>query len=301
MDLLNFYIFIHYAFMFFILCILLPFIIPIFILLFFYTSISCIVIINYFFYLIFKVIKSKEILILFRFLNKVMLYFVCLIWILHGKILHRYSIKNLENIEKGVPNLLIYYHGAIPIDLYYLSGYITLYHNKLMYNVADNFLFNIPGWSPILNFLNIIKGTVDQCSDILNTKDNNILCISPGGVFEAQFGDENYELMWRNRVGFAKIALKSKVNVIPVFTLNIRESYKTINFYKSFFMKLYESTRLPLVPIYGGLPYKLTTYIGKPIKIDFEKNPSVLEVRSLIETHLKKLIKKTLKNNKKSQ
>lgn len=292
MELLNFYIFITYFLTASMFCIILPFIFPIFILTFFYTSISCIVIINYLFFLIFKLTNNYNLLPIFKYLNKLLLNGVCLIWILHGKILHRYSVENLENIEKGVPNLLIYYHGALPIDLYYLAGYIIVYHKKLIYNVADNFLFNIPGWSPILNFLNIIKGTIDQCSNIL--EDDNILCLSPGGVYEAQFGDENYELLWRNRMGFAKVALKSKVNVVPVFTVNIRKSYKTITFYKSFFLKLYEKTRLPFVPIYGGLPYKLTTYIGKPIKIDFEKNPSVIEIKTLIEQELKNLIKFSL-------
>lgn len=38
-----------------------------------------------------------------------------------------------------------------------------------------------------------------------------MLAISPGGVYEAQFGDSYYELMWKKRVGFAKVALDAKV------------------------------------------------------------------------------------------
>lgn len=35
-----------------------------------------------------------------------------------------------------------------------------------------------------------------------------------------------------------------------------------------FFRKLYESTRLPFTPPYGGLPVKFRTYIGEPIPYD---------------------------------
>lgn len=38
-----------------------------------------------------------------------------------------------------------------------------------------------------------------------------MLAISPGGVYEAQFGNSYYELMWKKRMGFAKVALDAKV------------------------------------------------------------------------------------------
>jgi len=37
------------------------------------------------------------------------------------------------------------------------------------------------------------------------------LAISPGGVYEAQFGNNYYRLMWKGRLGFAKVAMDAKV------------------------------------------------------------------------------------------
>lgn len=54
----------------------------------------------------------------------------------------------------------------------------------------------------------MISGTVQTCSNIL--KNGGLLAISPGGVYEAQFSHD-YQLMWRNRVGFAKVAIDAKV------------------------------------------------------------------------------------------
>jgi hypothetical protein len=57
--------------------------------------------------------------------------------------------------------------------------------------------------------MNVIPGTVQICSNIL--KENNLLGISPGGVYEAQFSNSYYTLLWKKRLGFAKVALDAKV------------------------------------------------------------------------------------------
>lgn len=65
------------------------------------------------------------------------------------------------------------------------------------------------GFSVISEGLNVIPGTVQTCSAAL--KENNLLGIAPGGVYEAQFGDNNYKLLWKKRLGFAKVAIDAKV------------------------------------------------------------------------------------------
>lgn len=57
--------------------------------------------------------------------------------------------------------------------------------------------------------MKVSPGSIKSCVSILNK--GHQLSISPGGVYEAQFGNEFYELLWRNRLGFAKVAIESKV------------------------------------------------------------------------------------------
>ncbi|GBO07183.1 Transmembrane protein 68 [Araneus ventricosus] len=40
--------------------------------------------------------------------------------------------------------------------------------------------------------------------------------------------------------------------------------------------KIYEKTRLPVVPIYGGFPVKMRTYVGTPIPYDPNISPEEL-------------------------
>ncbi|XP_066590987.1 DGAT1/2-independent enzyme synthesizing storage lipids [Prorops nasuta] len=216
-------------------------------------------------------------------------YVVAAVWDAHGWIWHGYEVVGLENIPKDQAALFIYYHGAIPIDLYYFISKVFLFNSKLIHTVADRFLFNAPGWSIISDVLKVIPGTIQTCSTIL--KEGNMLAISPGGVYEAQFGDSYYQLMWKKRLGFAKVALDAKVCIIPFFTKNLREAFRTISWGRRLWLRIYAATRFPFVPIYGGFPVKLVTYIGKPIPYDSRLTPEDLQTKiaesleSLIREH----------------
>lgn len=56
-----------------------------------------------------------------------------------------YEIEGLENIPERGPALLVYYHGALPIDMYYVIAKLLLYKGRLLHPVGDRFLFYIPG------------------------------------------------------------------------------------------------------------------------------------------------------------
>lgn len=60
-----------------------------------------------------------------------------------------YEISGLENIPSDSPVLFIYYHGALPIDMYYFIAKLYLCRNRLIHTVADRLLFKIPGTSTL--------------------------------------------------------------------------------------------------------------------------------------------------------
>lgn len=117
-----------------------------------------------------------------------------------------------------------------------------------------------------MEVFHVFPGTIATCVEVL--KKGDLLSIAPGGVREAQFGDNTYQLMWGNRIGYAKVAQEAKVPIIPVFTVNLRESFRSLGLGQWLFQKIYDTTRLPLVPIYGGFPVKMVTIVGKPIPYD---------------------------------
>ncbi|CAK8690738.1 unnamed protein product [Clavelina lepadiformis] len=194
-------------------------------------------------------------------------------WSGHGWIWHGYEVVGLENIPTSGPALLVYYHGAFPIDVYYLLANIYIEKGRIVHNVVDNFVFKIPGLKILFRFWGSMCGPRSEVVEYL--KDGALVGIAPGGVREALFS-ENYSLVWKNRVGFAKAALEAEVPILPVFTENCRQAFDYVKFGKSYFSRIYEKTRWPILPMYGGFPVKLTTYIGKPIKYDPAHTPEIL-------------------------
>jgi len=214
---------------------------------------------------------------------------VATLWDAHAWLWHGYELKGLEHLPTDGGALLVYYHGAIPVDYYYLVNRIFLLKEVMVSSVVDKFLFKVPGIKLVLEVFNCTPGTVDTCAEQL--KQGKILGLSPGGVYEAQFGDHNYKIMWKNRLGFAKAALQAEVPVLPVFTENIRESFRVLPCGHKFFLRLFERTRLPLRPLFGGFPVKLPTHIGEPIYSTPDTTPEQLRdqcrdaLEKMVEEH----------------
>ncbi|KAG5841597.1 hypothetical protein ANANG_G00168300 [Anguilla anguilla] len=66
------------------------------------------------------------------------------LWDGHGSIWHGYEIHGLEKIPDKGPALIVYYHGAIPIDYYYFLAKVVLHKGRMCHSVADHFLFKVP-------------------------------------------------------------------------------------------------------------------------------------------------------------
>lgn len=65
------------------------------------------------------------------------------------------------------------------------------------------------GWNLLMDVCHVFTGSFHVCVEYL--KEGHLVALAPGGVMEAQFGDENYHLIWGKRIGFAKVALQAQV------------------------------------------------------------------------------------------
>lgn len=214
---------------------------------------------------------------------------IALLWECHGWIWHGYEVIGLENIPANGPALVVYYHGPVPVDYYYLNSRYLIHNKKVIWTIAAAFLFKTPGLKSLMETCQATPGTVPQIADLL--RNGEVVSVAPGGIREAQFSDEYYELVWNGHLGFAKAACLGRAPIIPVFTQNIREAFRTAPFFRGIFRKIYERTKLPLLPVYGGFPVKLRTFVGKPIPYDENASPEEVSdkttqaIRNLIREH----------------
>uniref|UniRef100_A0A670XP66 Transmembrane protein 68-like n=2 Tax=Pseudonaja textilis TaxID=8673 RepID=A0A670XP66_PSETE len=186
-------------------------------------------------------------------------------WYVHARIWNGYEMHGLEKLPDG-PALIIHYHGPTFLDILYLSVFIFIRKKKLIHIVADHSIFSIPGVKLISDVLQFMPGSQEECRKVL--ENGELLMISPGGVREALFSDENYTIIWRNRKGFAQVAIDAKVPIIPIFTQNIRENIRIIGGQIKLLRLIYEYLRFPIFPLYGNFPVKLQAYFGDPIPYD---------------------------------
>lgn len=219
-------------------------------------------------------------------------------WKIFSRIWHGHEVIGRENLPTDGPALIIYYHGALPVDYYYLVADTLLNKGRIIHSVADKFLFKIPGFASLIRAFNTETGSVESCVAVL--REGNMLGISPGGTYEAQFGDNMYKVLWRASQGFAKVVKQVqegpsgcgvKLPVIPVFTQNVREAYRAFNFSftRPFWLWLHNTKKIRgFVPVYGGFPVKLRTFIGSAII--HPSTATIEEIRALSLESLEKLI-----------
>ncbi|XP_048364506.1 transmembrane protein 68-like [Sphaerodactylus townsendi] len=190
-------------------------------------------------------------------------YLMASIMTLLGKVLHGYEICGTENLPEG-PGLVIYYHGALPMDYILFFNKLFIIKRRTSASVVDHLIENLPCTEWYLRICGMCK-TKKECVEML--KKGHLLSIAPGGLREQNYGDNTYRLIWGNRKEFAQVAIDAKVPIIPMFTQNIREGYRT--FGNIWPMRwLYERIRYILFPSYGFIPVKLRTHIVEPIPYD---------------------------------
>lgn len=51
---------------------------------------------------------------------------VAAFWDAHARIYHGYEVIGMEHVPATGPTLIVYYHGAIPIDMYYFVARVCL-------------------------------------------------------------------------------------------------------------------------------------------------------------------------------
>ena len=64
-------------------------------------------------------------------------------WMAFGSMWYGYEVHGWENIPDDGPALIVYYHGAVPVDYYQLVVHCLLKKRRVIHSVVDTFLFKV--------------------------------------------------------------------------------------------------------------------------------------------------------------
>lgn len=182
----------------------------------------------------------------------------------------------LENLPRSGPALLIGNHTVMPfLDVPVMMNEIHKRTGTWIRSLADHVHFMLPGWRDVLHLGGCVDGTRDNCRELL--AGGEIVLVFPGGAREvAKRRGERYQLMWEERLGFAKMAIEAGCPIIPFGAVGVEEQFPlvvdpdhTLQAPLRFLARKLFGGRRDLVPPVLGLdprPERLYYAFGTPIE-----------------------------------
>jgi 1-acyl-sn-glycerol-3-phosphate acyltransferase len=181
---------------------------------------------------------------------------------------HRYEVHGIEKIPRTGPALLTLNHGPVPVDGPLLGAALYKTQGRLPRALTDHLVFKMPIMREMFLAAGAVDGRPDLADELLSL--GNLVIVMPGGAPEGfKSSARAYELYWRQRTGFARLAIRQQVPVIPAACIGIDELYTVPIDMFELGKKLLGVRSMPF-PIAWGLgpfprPAKLDHFIGDPI------------------------------------
>jgi len=183
----------------------------------------------------------------------------------------------LEHLDRSRPALYVGNHtlyGTLDGPLMLLG----LYEHKGIFlrSLGDHIHFKVPLWGKLLVDNGCVAGTPENCQQLMEAKEH--ILVYPGGGREVMKNkDELYQLVWKQRTGFARMAMQNGYDIIPFAAVGADDAYTiqydTNDFYQSRVGKWLQKTGISDKYLRGGDAFMpLATGLGllpRPEKIYF--------------------------------
>jgi 1-acyl-sn-glycerol-3-phosphate acyltransferase len=125
----------------------------------------------------------------------------------------------LDDVDFSRPALWVANHTVYGVlDAPMLVAEIYQRHGVLLRSLADRAHFAVPAWRDMLAAGGCIVGTPENCSQLMQ-QGHHVLVFPGGGREVAKRKGEEHQLVWKNRTGFARMAIEHGYPIIPVAQL----------------------------------------------------------------------------------
>lgn len=185
---------------------------------------------------------------------------------------------NLERIDAGKPALYIANHTIYGItDWTLLMAELYMHRDIFIRTLSDKMHYSVPVWKQLVEYFGLIQGSRENCSALM--KQGRHIMVFPGGGREVfRHKNEKYTLQWKQRTGFARMAIENGYDIVPIAQVGGDDAYDVLadvsdimnspvgSILKStgIYENLKDGEYLP--PLSKGL---LGTALPKPVKLYF--------------------------------
>ena len=131
----------------------------------------------------------------------------------------------LEHVPRRGGVLLVGNHTLFGmLDLPLMIDGIRRERGRFVRGLADHAHFAVPAWRQLLVRFGAVRGTRDNCRALL--QGGQAVLVYPGGGREvAKRKGEAYRLIWKQRMGFARLAVEAQVPIVPFGAVGAEDSY----------------------------------------------------------------------------
>jgi hypothetical protein len=113
------------------------------------------------------------------------------------------------------------------IDIPMLGIEILNGTGRLVRGLGDHNHFAVPIWRDVLRRLGAVRGTRENCAELFE-KGEAVLVFPGGGREVMKRKGERYKLVWKERVGFAKLAIQYGVPIVPFASVGVDDMFEIV-------------------------------------------------------------------------
>jgi 1-acyl-sn-glycerol-3-phosphate acyltransferase len=134
-------------------------------------------------------------------------------------------ITGLEHLPGDRPILVVANHtlmGVLDVPLLVFG----LYEQRGIFlrSLGDHLHFRIPLWRDLLTHFGTVDGTRENCRALMRAGES--ILVFPGGGREVfKHKHEKYRLIWKERVGFVRLAVEHGYAIVPLAAVGAEECY----------------------------------------------------------------------------
>lgn len=162
------------------------------------------------------------------------------------------------------------------IDVPFLASELWRRRGIAVRGLGENAHYVIPGWRNLLEGGGMVRGTRENARALMD--DGQTVLVFPGGAREVnKRRGEAYQLIWKERIGFAKLAIERRYPIVPFAAVGAEEMLDVIvdennPIYARIAAAVLAVTGFPIFPVVRGLgptmiprPERLYFWFGEPI------------------------------------
>jgi len=134
----------------------------------------------------------------------------------------------LENVPRVGPVILAGNHTIFGLlDIPMLGLEVWEKTGRAVRGLGDHNHFKLPVWRDFLRKIGAVHGTRESCGRLLER--GELVLVFPGGGREVlKHKHEEYQLLWKERVGFARLAIEHGAPVVPFASVGVEDMFEIV-------------------------------------------------------------------------